>query len=131
VQANRDSKIGYGMSELVQLRRQSSGLLGRSGPDLSGMNADKSRLACAASVETRGEPADFYGEVDVCKTKGPTGNWPRSFGIRLPEPLLAEIARWSKRSDAASCSEAMSCLVEIGLRFNGEKLDAGRRGSDR
>jgi Arc/MetJ-type ribon-helix-helix transcriptional regulator len=93
------------------------------------MNADKSSLPCVASLETRGEPAGFYGEVNICKTKteGPTGNWPRSFvGIRLPESLLAEIATWSERNDAASRSEAIRRPVEIGLRFNGEKLVASR-----
>ena len=80
MQANRDSKIGYGMSELVQLRRQSSGLLGRSGPDLSGMNADKSRAdvmakSKLAKQEQRGRPATG---LDLF------------VGIRLPEVPLAE-----------------------------------------
>ena len=40
-----------------------SGLLGRFQPDLSEMNADKSRLPCVASLEAGGESADVYGLV--------------------------------------------------------------------
>ena len=51
-------------------------------------------------------------------------------GIRLPEFLLAEIERWSKRNDAASRSEAIRRLIEIGLQFDGQKrsFDVSRGG---
>jgi Arc/MetJ-type ribon-helix-helix transcriptional regulator len=45
----------------------------------------------------------------------------RDVGIRLQESLLAEIARWSERNDAASRSEAIRRLIEIGLQFDGQK----------
>ena len=43
---------------------------------------------------------------------------------------MAEIARWSKRNDAASRSEAIRCLIEIGLQFDGQKrsFDVSRGG---
>ena len=52
------------------------------------------------------------------------------FGIRLPEFLLAEIERWSERDDAASRSEAIRRLIEIGLQFDGQKrsCDVSRGG---
>lgn len=52
----------------------------------------------------------------------------RDLGIRLPESLLAEIARWSERNGAASRSEAIRRLIEIGLQFGGRKrsLDVSR-----
>lgn len=45
----------------------------------------------------------------------------RDVGIRLQESLLAKIARWSERYDAASRSEAIRRLIEIGLQFDGQK----------
>jgi hypothetical protein len=55
-----------------------SGLLGRSRPDLSGMNADKSRLPCAASLETGGESADVYGEVKNLQNKNRGADRPQA-----------------------------------------------------
>jgi hypothetical protein len=43
----------YSTEQLVQLRRQMLGTLGPYRPDLSGMNAARSPLHCAASLETR------------------------------------------------------------------------------
>jgi metal-responsive CopG/Arc/MetJ family transcriptional regulator len=37
-------------------------------------------------------------------------------GIRLPEPLLEEIRAWSEKHEAASRSEAIKRLVELGLK---------------
>ena len=37
-------------------------------------------------------------------------------GIRLPESLLEEIAEWSDKHEAASRSDAIRRLVEIGLK---------------
>jgi hypothetical protein len=42
-------------------------------------------------------------------------------GIRLTEPVLAGIAGWLERRDAASRSEAIRRLVEIGHRFDGQQ----------
>jgi hypothetical protein len=43
---------------------------------------------------------------------------------------MAEIARWAKRNDAASRSEAIRRLIEIGLQFDGQKrsFDVSRGG---
>jgi Ribbon-helix-helix protein, copG family len=37
-------------------------------------------------------------------------------GIRLPEGLLAQIAKWSEANEAGSRSEAIRRLLEIGLK---------------
>jgi Arc/MetJ-type ribon-helix-helix transcriptional regulator len=37
-------------------------------------------------------------------------------GIRLPAPLLESIQEWSEKNDAASRSEAIRRLVELGLK---------------
>jgi Arc/MetJ-type ribon-helix-helix transcriptional regulator len=54
------------------------------------------------------------------KRRPATGRGPL-VGTRLPESLLAEITRWSERNDAASRSEAIRRLIEIGLQFDGQK----------
>jgi Arc/MetJ-type ribon-helix-helix transcriptional regulator len=36
-------------------------------------------------------------------------------GIRLPEELLVQIAKWSENSEAGSRSEAIRRLIELGL----------------
>jgi hypothetical protein len=41
-------------------------------------------------------------------------------GIRLPEPLLEEIQAWSEKHEAASRSEAIKRLVELGLKAKGK-----------
>ena len=49
-------------------------------------------------------------------------------GTRLPEPLLAEIAKWAEKNNATSRSEAIRRLVEIGLQYDGQErpFDANR-----
>jgi hypothetical protein len=42
-------------------------------------------------------------------------------GVRLPESLLKEIAEWADQHEAASRSEAIRRLVEIGLKAKGSK----------
>lgn len=60
--------------------------------------------------------------VVVKKLKGRPATGRHSLvGARLPESLLAEIARWSERDDVASRSEAIRRLIEIGLQFGGQK----------
>jgi Arc/MetJ-type ribon-helix-helix transcriptional regulator len=41
-------------------------------------------------------------------------------GIRLPPQLLVEIKKWSGQHDAASRSEAIRRLVELGLKVKAE-----------
>jgi hypothetical protein len=45
-----------------------------------------------------------------------TGGRDPFIGIRLPKELLAQIAKWSEGNGAASRSEAVRRLVEIGLK---------------
>jgi hypothetical protein len=42
-------------------------------------------------------------------------------GIRLPADLLVQIAKWSEDNEAASRSEAIRRLVEIGLKAKGKE----------
>jgi len=42
-------------------------------------------------------------------------------GIRLPEELLVQIAKWSENSEAGSRSEAIRRLVELGLTVKAPK----------
>jgi hypothetical protein len=46
----------------------------------------------------------------------PSGGRDPFVGIRLPENLLDEIEAWSAENEAASRSEAIRRLVEIGLK---------------
>jgi Ribbon-helix-helix protein, copG family len=46
----------------------------------------------------------------------PTGGRDPFVGIRLPEELIAQIAKWSESSDTGSRSEAIRRLIEIGLK---------------
>ncbi|SRR5260221_7435899 len=46
----------------------------------------------------------------------PTGGRDPFVGIRLPEDLLDEIEAWSDENEAASRSEAIRRLVELGLK---------------
>jgi len=41
-------------------------------------------------------------------------------GIRLPPQLIDEIKKWSGQHDAASRSEAIRRLVELGLKAKGK-----------
>jgi Arc/MetJ-type ribon-helix-helix transcriptional regulator len=41
-------------------------------------------------------------------------------GVRLPPPLIEEIKRWSSQHGAASRSEAIRRLVELGLKAKGK-----------
>jgi hypothetical protein len=41
-------------------------------------------------------------------------------GVRLPPQLLEEIKEWSDQYDAASRSEAIRRLVELGLKAKGK-----------
>jgi Arc/MetJ-type ribon-helix-helix transcriptional regulator len=41
-------------------------------------------------------------------------------GVRLPSQLLDEIKKWSGQHDAASRSEAIRRLVELGLKVKGK-----------
>jgi Arc/MetJ-type ribon-helix-helix transcriptional regulator len=47
-------------------------------------------------------------------------------GIRLPAPLLESIQAWSEKNDAASRSEAIRHLVEIGLKAKRQWLPQQR-----
>jgi Arc/MetJ-type ribon-helix-helix transcriptional regulator len=64
------------------------------------------------------------------KKKGrPAAGQDRFVGIRLPEPLLAGIAKWTEKNEATSRSEAIRRLVEIGLQFDAQErpFKAGNR----
>ena len=41
-------------------------------------------------------------------------------GIRLPQNMIDQIELWSKSNDAASRSEAIRRLVELGLKGKGK-----------
>jgi Arc/MetJ-type ribon-helix-helix transcriptional regulator len=41
-------------------------------------------------------------------------------GIRLPAPLIEDIQAWSDKHEAASRSEAIRRLVELGLKVKGK-----------
>jgi hypothetical protein len=41
-------------------------------------------------------------------------------GVRLPEGLLAQIAKWSEGNEAGSRSEAIRRLLELGLKSKGK-----------
>jgi Arc/MetJ-type ribon-helix-helix transcriptional regulator len=58
----------------------------------------------------------------------PTGGRDPFVGVRLPETLIAEIDAWSVGNDAASRSEAIRRLVEIGL---GKPAPAARPSASR
>jgi Arc/MetJ-type ribon-helix-helix transcriptional regulator len=49
-----------------------------------------------------------------------TGGRDPFVGIRLPAPLLEDIHAWSAKNDAASRSEAIRRLVELGLKAKGK-----------
>jgi hypothetical protein len=49
-----------------------------------------------------------------------TGGRDPFVGIRLPKELLGQIAKWSEGNEAASRSEAIRRLVEIGLKAKGK-----------
>lgn len=49
-------------------------------------------------------------------------------GIRLPPELIDEIEKWSARHDAASRSEAIRRLVELGLAVRTPAKQAGKPG---
>jgi Arc/MetJ-type ribon-helix-helix transcriptional regulator len=55
------------------------------------------------------------------KKRRPAAGQDRFVGIRLPESLLAGIAKWTEKNDATSRSEAIRRLVEIGLQFDGQE----------
>jgi hypothetical protein len=38
------------------------------------------------------------------------------YGVRIPDELMGRIQKWSKENSAASRSEAIRRLVEIGLK---------------
>jgi Arc/MetJ-type ribon-helix-helix transcriptional regulator len=50
----------------------------------------------------------------------PTGTEPL-YGVRIPDELMGRIQKWSKENSAASRSEAIRRLVELGLRVKREK----------
>jgi hypothetical protein len=41
-------------------------------------------------------------------------------GVRLPEGLLAQIAKWSEGNETGSRSEAIRRLLELGLKSKGK-----------
>jgi hypothetical protein len=49
-------------------------------------------------------------------------------GIRLPAPLIEEIEAWSLKNEAASRSEAVRRLVEIGLKVKTLATPVGKSG---
>jgi len=55
------------------------------------------------------------------KRERPAAGQDRFVGTRLPEPLLARISKWTEKNDAASRSEAIRRLVEIGLQFDAQE----------
>jgi hypothetical protein len=55
-------------------------------------------------------------EVKPKRGRPSTGGRDPFVGIRLPATLIEEIQAWSDKHDAASRSEAIRRLVEIGLK---------------
>jgi Arc/MetJ-type ribon-helix-helix transcriptional regulator len=49
-------------------------------------------------------------------------------GVRLPPQLIDEIQKWSGQHDAASRSEAIRRLVELGLKVKTEAKPVGKPG---
>jgi hypothetical protein len=88
------------------------------------------RVRAGAEV-LRFPPACIYGKTIFMKKsimvkpkrgRPPSGGRDPFVGIRLPTALLEQIGLWSEKHEAATRSEAIRWLVELGLKAKGQRL---------